>query len=157
VGKSLPLLTNLERGRFSAIIFENFDKYLKMNKWNRELLDKYCREFNVGVIGIVQSNEEQRRGIHLNGLPITIDTGVSIKDFRLNPLSPVLRVTRAGEVHFGRIPGKDWVVFHSNHTSYQPLGQAFSQNEWHSNEIQRIDSKNTSFVKKKLLTTAIQV
>ena len=121
------------------------------------MLDKYCREFNVGIIGIIQSSDEQRYGLQLNGFPLYIDTGVSIRDFRLNPLSPVLRMTRAGEVHCGRLPGRDWVVFHSNHTSYQPLGQAFRRYDIDSRESNDIDFNKTDIHPKQLVTTAIQV
>jgi len=37
-GKSLPVLTNLDKGRYGVIVFENLDKYLNMDKWNRERL-----------------------------------------------------------------------------------------------------------------------
>jgi len=50
-GKSLPVLTNLDKGRYGVIVFENYYKYLQMDNWNRELLDKYCREYSVGIIG----------------------------------------------------------------------------------------------------------
>ena len=50
-GKSLPVLTNLDKGRYGVIVFENYNKYLQMDNWNRELLDKYCREYSVGIIG----------------------------------------------------------------------------------------------------------
>ncbi|CAG2108385.1 unnamed protein product, partial [Medioppia subpectinata] len=158
VGKSLPMLTNLERGRFAVIIFENFNKYLNMNKWNRELLDKYCREYSVGIIGIIQPNEERKSGLQLRDFPLRVDTGVAIRDFRLNPLSPVLRMTRAGEVQFGPLPGNDWVVFYSNHTSYQPLGQAFIQypKELYTNEVVTDANTPAPTPKRQLVTTAIQ-
>ena len=136
------------------IIFENFDKYLNMNKWNRELLDKYCREFGVGIIGLMQKNEE-RRALQLNGFPLFIDTGASVRDYRINPLSPVLRLTRAGEIHYGRLPGEDWVIFRSNHTSYQPLGQAFRYYDYES-YLNKNGQDNISS-KKLLATTVIQV
>lgn len=66
-GKSLPLLTNLDKGKFAVIVFENFEKYLHMNKWNRELLDKYCREYNVGIIGFMKAQEETYVGAQLKG------------------------------------------------------------------------------------------
>lgn len=47
VGKSLPVLTNVDKGKYGVIIFENMDRYLTMDKWNRELLDKYCRQYQV--------------------------------------------------------------------------------------------------------------
>lgn len=47
VGKSLPILTNVDKGKYGVIVFENIDRYLTMDKWNRELLDKYCRQYKV--------------------------------------------------------------------------------------------------------------
>jgi hypothetical protein len=47
VGKSLPILTNVDKGKYGVIVFENMDRYLTMDKWNRELLDKYCRQYQV--------------------------------------------------------------------------------------------------------------
>jgi len=156
-GKSLPLLTNLDKGKFAVIIFENFEKYLSMNKWNRELLDKYCREYSVGIIGMIQSNEDKINGIQLKGLPIRMDTGLAIKDYRLNHASPVLRLARAGEVHFGNLPGEDWINFYSNHTSYQPLGMAFLQYDFDSYNNEDLNYNYNFQNKKQLITTIIQV
>ena len=47
VGKSLPVLTNTDKGKYGVIIFENLNRYLGMDKWNRELLDKYCLQYQV--------------------------------------------------------------------------------------------------------------
>lgn len=35
--------------------------------------------------------------------------------------SPVLRITRAGDVLWGPLPGNDWTVFSPNHSTYEPL------------------------------------
>ena len=147
----MPILTNMDKGKFAVIIFENFERYLLMSNWNKQLLDKYCREYGVGIIGFL-SQKDERNGnkLQLKGLPLYIDTNLAIKDYRLNPSSSILRLARAGEIHFGKIPGKDWVAFYSNHTSYQPLGQAFNQSD---NEY----NQNNFTTKKQLLTTVIQV
>lgn len=47
----MPTLTERDRGRFALIIYENILKYVNMDAWNRELLDKYCVEYGVGIIG----------------------------------------------------------------------------------------------------------
>lgn len=78
-GKSLPVLTNLDKGRYGVIVFENFSKYLEMDNWNRELLDKYCREYLVGMIGFIPSNEETYVGIQLKGFPLFIHTNQRLK------------------------------------------------------------------------------
>lgn len=78
-GKSLPVLTNLDKGRYGVIVFENFNKYLQMDNWNRELLDKYCREYLVGIIGFVSPSEETLVGSKLKGFPLFIHTNLRLK------------------------------------------------------------------------------
>lgn len=53
-GKSLPILTNVDKGKYGVIVFENMDRYLTMDKWNRELLDKYCSQYK--VVQIIKKN-----------------------------------------------------------------------------------------------------
>ncbi len=33
----------------------------------------------------------------------------------------MLRITRAGDVLWGPLPGNDWTVFSPNHSTYEPL------------------------------------
>lgn len=42
----------------------------------------------------------------------------------LNSASPVLRVARAGGVCQGPLPGDDWSVFDTNHSTYEPVAWA---------------------------------
>lgn len=126
-GKSLPLLTNLDKGKFAVIVFENLDKYLNMNKWNRELLDKYCREYNVGIVGFMKSSEDSLVGSQLKGFPIYVHTNLALRDCQLNPKSQLLRLTRAGEIAYGDLPGEDWTVFQSNHSTYVTVAMARTQ------------------------------
>lgn len=120
-GKSLPVLTNLDKGRYGVIVFENLDKYLSMDKWNRELLDKYCREYSVGIVGFMSASEETLVGAQLKGFPLYVHTNLRLRDASLNPSSPVLRLTRAGDTAWGPLPGNDWAVFQHNHSTYEPL------------------------------------
>ncbi|PSN31955.1 Bifunctional heparan sulfate N-deacetylase/N-sulfotransferase, partial [Blattella germanica] len=79
-GKSLPVLTNLDKGKYGVIVFENLNKYLQMDKWNRELLDKYCREYSVGIVGFNPPSEETLIGAQLRGFPLFIHTNLRLKD-----------------------------------------------------------------------------
>ncbi|XP_050052149.1 bifunctional heparan sulfate N-deacetylase/N-sulfotransferase isoform X1 [Dermacentor andersoni] len=128
-GKTLPVLTNLDKGKFAVIVFENFEKYLAMHKWNRELIDKYCREYSVGIIGFIRPREDTYTGAQLSGLPLYMHTNMALKDYRLNPLSSILRIARAGETFSGNLPGEDWTVFQPNHSTFVPLAQARSQHD----------------------------
>lgn len=133
-GKSLPVLTNLDKGRYGVIVFENFNKYLQMDKWNRELLDKYSKEYMVGIIGFVNPSEETLVGAQLKGFPLFIHTNLRLKDAALNAASPILRLTRAGETAWGGLPGDDWTIFQANHTTYEPLEWAHKNTDDYPSE-----------------------
>lgn len=142
-GKSLPVLTNLDKGRYGVIVFENLEKYLHMDKWNRELLDKYCREYSVGIVGFVSPSEETLVGAQLRNFPLYIHTNLRLRDASLNPVSPVLRLTRAGDTAWGVLPGSDWAIFQHNHSTYEPL-------EWAQKNI--IDYPNDGQIQPPLST-----
>ncbi|XP_049794710.1 bifunctional heparan sulfate N-deacetylase/N-sulfotransferase [Schistocerca nitens] len=128
-GKSLPVLTNLDKGKYGVIVFENLYKYLQMDKWNRELLDKYCREYSVGIVGFIPPSEETLVGAELHGFPLFVHTNLRLQDASLNAASPILRLTRAGETAWGPLPGEDWTVFTPNHSTYEPLSWATRRQE----------------------------
>lgn len=120
-GKNVPVLTIQDKGRYGVIVFENLEKYLQMDNWNRQLLDKYCRDYSVGIIGFVAPSEETMVGAQLRGFPLYVHTNLRLRDASLNPGSPVLRLTRAGDTAWGPLPGGDWAIFQHNHSSYEPL------------------------------------
>lgn len=129
-GKSLPVLTTLDKGRYGVIVFESLSKYANMDKWNRELLDKYCREYSVGVVGFATPGEETLVGAQLKGFPLFMHTNLRLKDATLNPASPVLRLARAGETAWGALPGDHWTVFRANSSTYEPVAWALRQDEY---------------------------
>ncbi|CAH0700120.1 unnamed protein product [Spodoptera exigua] len=133
-GKSLPVLTTLDKGRYGVIVFESLSKYANMDKWNRELLDKYCREYSVGVVAFATPGEETLVGAQLKGFPLFMHTNLRLKDATLNPASPVLRLARAGETAWGALPGDHWAVFRANSSTYEPVAWALRQNEYESTE-----------------------
>ncbi|KAL7841294.1 hypothetical protein SRHO_G00249850 [Serrasalmus rhombeus] len=116
----IPPLTHKGRGRYALVIYENALKYAGMDAWNRDLLDKYCVEYSVGVIAFHRASENSQPTLHLKGFPLTLRTNVALRDCCVNPRSPLLYVTRA-EVDRGPLPGEDWTVFQSNHSTYEPV------------------------------------
>ena len=50
-GKKLPELLKITKnlGKYGVIVFEDYNSYLNMDRWNRDLLDKYCLSYNVRV------------------------------------------------------------------------------------------------------------
>ncbi|XP_043552757.1 bifunctional heparan sulfate N-deacetylase/N-sulfotransferase 4-like isoform X1 [Chiloscyllium plagiosum] len=117
----IPALTNKDRGRYALIIYENILKYVNMDSWNRELLDKYCMEYNVGIIAFHKANENSLLSSQLKGFPLNLHTNLALKDCCINPRSPLLHITKAKEVERGPLPGEDWTVFQSNHSTYEPV------------------------------------
>ncbi|XP_036372668.1 bifunctional heparan sulfate N-deacetylase/N-sulfotransferase 4 [Megalops cyprinoides] len=116
----IPPLTHKGRGRYALIMYENMMKYINMDSWNRDLLDKYCVEYSVGIIGFHKANENSLPVVKLKGFPLYLHTNLGLKDCCVNPRSPLLYVTKA-EADRGPLPGDDWTVFHSNHSTYEPV------------------------------------
>ncbi|RXM98429.1 Bifunctional heparan sulfate N-deacetylase/N-sulfotransferase 1 [Acipenser ruthenus] len=117
----MPTLTDTDRGRFALIIYENILKYVNLDAWNRELLDKYCVEYGVGIIGFFKANENSLLSAQLKGFPLFLHSNLGLKDCSVNPKSPLLYITKANEVERGILPGDDWTVFQSNHSTYEPV------------------------------------
>lgn len=78
-GKSLPALTISDKGRYSVVVFENYHRYLNMDKWNRELLDKYCREYGVGILGFFPPADRRVSGVQVKGFPLYLHTKLSLR------------------------------------------------------------------------------
>ncbi|XP_069711253.1 bifunctional heparan sulfate N-deacetylase/N-sulfotransferase 4 isoform X2 [Phaenicophaeus curvirostris] len=117
----IPPLTDNGRGKYTIVIYENILKYASMDSWNRELLEKYCVEYSVSIIGFHKANENSSPTTKLKGLPLHLYNNVALKDCVVNPQSPLLRITKAPMVENGPLPGEDWTVFQFNHSTYQPV------------------------------------
>ncbi|NWW43897.1 NDST4 sulfotransferase, partial [Pedionomus torquatus] len=117
----IPPLTDNGRGKYTVVIYENILKYVSMDSWNRELLEKYCVEYSVSIIGFHKANENSVPSTKLKGLPLHLYNNVALKDCVVNSQSPLLRITKAPRVEKGPLPGEDWSVFQFNHSTYQPV------------------------------------
>lgn len=117
----LPVLIDKNKGKYALIVYENILKYVNMDSWNRGLLDKYCVEYGVGVIGFYKGNENSLQSFQLKGFPFHIHSNLGIKDCCINPYSPLLHVTKSSKLEKGSLLGNDWAIFQINHTAYQPV------------------------------------
>ncbi|XP_073897701.1 bifunctional heparan sulfate N-deacetylase/N-sulfotransferase 3 isoform X3 [Castor canadensis] len=117
----LPALTDKTKGKYILIIYENILKYINMDSWNRSLLDKYCVEYGVGVIGFQKTSEKNLQNFQIKGFSFSIYGNLAVKDCCINPHSPLLRVTKSSKLEKGSLPGTDWTVFQINHSAYQPV------------------------------------
>uniref|UniRef100_K7FKF2 Bifunctional heparan sulfate N-deacetylase/N-sulfotransferase 1 n=1 Tax=Pelodiscus sinensis TaxID=13735 RepID=K7FKF2_PELSI len=113
----MPTLTDKDRGRFALIIYENILKYVNLDAWNRELLDKYCVEYGVGIIGFFKANENSQLRVCD---PPSLG-GLAHSRCGLSPGRPTRTAWRPSEVEKGLLPGEDWTVFQSNHSTYEPV------------------------------------
>ena len=140
-GKSLPSLTHLDKGRFGVVVFERLESYLNMDVWNRQLLDKYCQKYHVGIIAFAHPDEALYNA-QVKDFPLFVHTKLSLHSYELNPSSPILRVTRAGDIVRDTLPGEEWTVFVGNHSTYEPLSWAKMKSnkelEFSNNEIDEI-------------------
>uniref|UniRef100_A0A8C4SDQ9 [heparan sulfate]-glucosamine N-sulfotransferase n=1 Tax=Erpetoichthys calabaricus TaxID=27687 RepID=A0A8C4SDQ9_ERPCA len=117
----MPPLKDNDKGQFALIVFENILKYVNLETQNREQLDKYCVEYGVGMIGFFKANENSLLSAQLKGFPLYLHSNLGLRDYRINPNAPLLYITRANEVDKGPLPGEDWTVFQSNHSTYEPV------------------------------------
>uniref|UniRef100_A0A8D3DDM1 [heparan sulfate]-glucosamine N-sulfotransferase n=1 Tax=Scophthalmus maximus TaxID=52904 RepID=A0A8D3DDM1_SCOMX len=117
----MPTLTEHNRGRYTLIIYENLLKYVNLDAWNRDLLDKYCAEYGVGVIGFYKAHENSLLSAQLKGFPLFLHSHLGLRDYRINPSAPLLYITKPNQVEQGPLPGDDWTVFQSNHSTYEPV------------------------------------
>ena len=121
--KRLPNLTHMDRGRYGVVIFERLESYLNMDNWNRQLLDKYCRQYSVGVMAFAHP-DERLFNAQVKDFPLFVHSKLSMRDYHIKSGSPVLRIVRGTEIARGIMPGDDWTVFVPNHTTYEPIACA---------------------------------
>ncbi|XP_047654876.1 bifunctional heparan sulfate N-deacetylase/N-sulfotransferase 4 isoform X2 [Phacochoerus africanus] len=117
----IPPLTDNGQGKYILVIYENILKYISMDSWNRELLEKYCVEYSVSIIGFHKANENSSPSTQLKGFPLNLFNNLALKDCFVNPQSPLLHITKAPKVEKGPLPGEDWTIFQYNHSTYQPV------------------------------------
>ncbi|KAL2076446.1 hypothetical protein ACEWY4_027958 [Coilia grayii] len=117
----MPTLMERDQGRYALVVYENILKYVNLDAWNRDLLDKYCAEYGVGIVGFFKANENSLLSAQLKGFPLYLHSNLGLRDYRINPAAPLLHVTRPNQVEPGPLPGDDWTVFQSNHSTYEPV------------------------------------
>lgn len=69
----------------------------------------------------LKANENSLQSAQLKGFPLFLHSNLGLRDCSVNPKSPLLLITKAREVERGPLPGDDWTVFQSNHTTYEPV------------------------------------
>nr|XP_017204190.1 bifunctional heparan sulfate N-deacetylase/N-sulfotransferase 2 isoform X2 [Oryctolagus cuniculus] len=117
----MPTLTDHTHGRYVLVIYENLLKYVNLDAWSRELLDRYCVEYGVGIIGFFRAHEHSLLSAQLKGFPLFLHSNLGLRDYQVNPSAPLLHLTRPSRLEPGPLPGDDWTIFQSNHSTYEPV------------------------------------
>ncbi|KRX41409.1 Bifunctional heparan sulfate N-deacetylase/N-sulfotransferase [Trichinella murrelli] len=140
VRKTLPSLTNLARGRYMIIIFENFYRYINMNHWNRQLLDKYCKEFGASIVAFMPNksdDQDEFDPVKLLGFPLYVQKQRRFANASLSDISQLLYIAKRGS-HFPGPVGNssNWVGFQPNHSTYKPV--MFARDVSNANDVQSL-------------------
>ena len=145
-GKNLPDLSKADKPgmeKYRAIFFEDFHSYLKMDPRNRQLLDKYCKTYNAGIIAMVPPTTEDGfefvdSALHdrvlQRQLPLKINTLHTVEDLSVAPNASMLHLTRGGRMLPGVIDQVygDWVSFATDirENFYEPVVMAKENGKW---------------------------
>lgn len=136
-GKHLSDLLKLSKGagKYYVIIFEDIRDFYRMDKSNRELLEKYCKLFKAGILGFMPSledyvEEERIKDLTKNkSVPITVTshqylTSVATLDHDM------FRVLKPNQKIGDHLPGNTWTRLKAKSENIVPLLSAsFLQSE----------------------------
>ena len=112
-----------------------------MDKWNRDLLDQYCLQYNIGLVGLVPLVQGSSARLEdLDGhkmAPIDLELPEDLRDLKVEESSSMLRVVRGGIVEHDTIkPNSDWVSFRAEHKTFSKVASALNANESHTVVLQ---------------------
>ena len=139
VGKNLPDLIKLSKGmgKYGVVVFEDFNSYLRMDTWNRELLDKYLVKYSIGILAFVQPLAtddsflfDSTKNVRL---PLQVSTEGRLRDITVENDSPILRVTKGGRTLAEISEEKDWVTLRPDDSDledspYRPIVWGYKTN-----------------------------
>ncbi|OCT97146.1 hypothetical protein XELAEV_18009369mg [Xenopus laevis] len=117
----LPHLTENHIGKYALIIYENFMKYVNMDMWNKDLLDKYCLQYGVSIIGFLKGNENSIQSFHPKGFSFRVNSNMAVKNCCINRHTSLLHITKSSNTGKGQLFGNEWTVFEVNNSFYQPV------------------------------------
>ena len=128
-GKNLPDLIKMTRnlGKYCVIIFEDYRTYLEMDPWNREILDKYCQTYKVGIIAFIPTEEKSKlvdKSRKIKSLPV-IQKCNNITRMEILKDSPVLSITKPGSLTIQK-DEKSWVTLPTTDDyNYEPIAMGY--------------------------------
>jgi len=117
-GKHLPDLISLSKGigKYSVIIFQDMRDFYHMDQWNREILNKYCRQFSVGILGFLPTGNEilNYEGVDDNSssYSLKISSHTSLSSISTGE-HPMFRILKKNLTLTGYQLGAKWLRFES--------------------------------------------
>lgn len=135
-GKNLPDLIKVTKnlGKYGVIFFEDYRSYLDMDPWNRDILDKYCKLYNVGILAFIPSEEKPYESVQfmdkskkIKDTPV-IQTRDNIKALEVARNSRILSLTKSGTSVSDSDNGL-WVTLESNSVNYEPIAYGQFDND----------------------------
>jgi hypothetical protein len=106
----MPPLTDNGKEKYTTVIYENILKYVSMDLWKEELLQKCCVEYSVNKIGFHKTDENSLLSTQLKGFPLKLFNNLALKGCFVNPQSPLLPVTKAPKVKKGPLSGDYFLI-----------------------------------------------
>ncbi|PIK52841.1 putative bifunctional heparan sulfate N-deacetylase/N-sulfotransferase-like [Apostichopus japonicus] len=122
--QELPFLVKGGEGLYSIIIFQNLLTYINLREVDRSLIDGYCQRYKVGIVAFTGPSLDNEYSMKVGNFPLVMDKKMTLKDLSLNSESPVFHITKTKRTLSGILPGEDWTVFRSNHSTYQSIALA---------------------------------
>ena len=125
-GKNLPDLIKVTKnvGKYGVIVFEDFRTYIGMDSWNRDLLDKYCQNYNVGIIAFVPLEEQLEQLVDkskkMSSLP-QIRHSSKIRQVEIKDNSSMLRLTKSGITTI--LDDNPWITFKVDEKYYETIAE----------------------------------
>lgn len=140
-----------DKRQFSVIVIDDFIKYMRLDRWARDQLDRHCSSNQIGVISYLSNSSGKINSLPRNKLasldeqfPLTFsslsrdhtkkctknpsaEATPCLVDYQLNDKSPILRVVKrqkSVQPDHGLGVGIDnepWVYMTSNHVTYDPI------------------------------------
>merc|ERR1719300_620207 len=117
-GKHLPDLISLSKGigKYPVIIFQDMRDFYHMDQWNREILNKYCRQFSVGILGFLPTGNEilNYEGVDDNSssYSLKISSHTSLSSISTGE-HPMFRILKKNLTLTGYQLGAKWLRFES--------------------------------------------
>ena len=132
-GKNLPELIKIAKnlGKYGVIVFEDYNSYLNMDPWNRDLLDKYCVSYSVGIIAFVPAEKKpfedfkfKDKSRKISDLPLA-NSRTDLTSLEIKQNASILHMTKSGVSHnsdsdLNKIAGI-WVTLTSNSSNYETI------------------------------------